>query len=196
MPSWPYIRFFFVYLTQFRIKAATIQQFYESKQCVYRIEKWNKTITENGIGVISTPNESQFGMCVSECCLWLKLLSDHKRCFWNDTNETVSTQFDASTKSDVCVAFLSFAEEIVSNAFPIRIPSFSIKIPLPFLVFLLTCFSNKSLFADRQVTRYFVKLKNELSTSSVKWSRDDLCNINDITRNPRFYGTKEREKCG
>lgn len=51
----------------------------------------------------------------------------------------------------------------------------------------LTCFNNKSLLADRQVTRYFVKLKNELSTSSVKCSRDDLCNMNDITRNPRFW---------
>lgn len=56
--------------------------------------------------------------------------------------------------------------------------------------YLLTCFSNKSLLADRHVTKYFVKLKNELSTSSVKCSRDDLCNMNDITRNPRFWKKK------
>lgn len=62
-------------------------------------------------------------------------------------------------------------------------------------IYVLTCFSNKSLLADKQVTKYFVKLKNELSTSNVRCSRDDLCNINDITRNPRFWsaitGTKK-----
>jgi len=49
-----------------------------------------------------------------------------------------------------------------------------------------TCLSKRSLFADKHVTRYFVKLKNDPSTSGVKWSRDDLCNMNEITRNPRF----------
>lgn len=58
---------------------------------------------------------------------------------------------------------------------------------------LLTCFSNKSLLADKQVTKYFVKLKNELSTSNVKCSRDDLCNINDITRNPRFCWNEQKK---
>lgn len=50
----------------------------------------------------------------------------------------------------------------------------------------LTCLSNKSLLADKQVTKYFVKLRNEPKTSRVKCSRDDRCNINDITKKPRF----------
>lgn len=40
--------------------------------------------------------------------------------------------------------------------------------------------------ADKHVTRYLVRLRNELSTSSVKCSRDDRWSIKDITRNPRF----------
>lgn len=50
----------------------------------------------------------------------------------------------------------------------------------------LTCFSNKSLFADRHVTKYLVKFRNEPKTSKVKCSRDERCNINEMTRNPRF----------
>lgn len=78
----------------------------------------------------------------------------------------------------------------VFNSFPRKIHCYS-------SIYVLTCFSNKSLLADKQVTKYFVKLKNELSTSNVRCSRDDLCNINDITRNPRFCkreGTKIERK--
>lgn len=56
---------------------------------------------------------------------------------------------------------------------------------------LLTCLRIISLPADKHVTRYLVRLRNELSTSSVKCSRDDRWSINDITRNPRFcFGVK------
>lgn len=49
-----------------------------------------------------------------------------------------------------------------------------------------TCLSKRSLLADRHVTRYFVRLRNEDSTSGVRWSRDERCSINEITRKPRF----------
>lgn len=52
--------------------------------------------------------------------------------------------------------------------------------------FSLTCFNSRSLFADKHVTKYLVRLKNEPSTSKVRWSREERCNINDITKNPRF----------
>lgn len=49
-----------------------------------------------------------------------------------------------------------------------------------------TCFNSKSLFADKHVTKYLVKLKKDPKTSKVKCSRDERCNMNDITRKPRF----------
>ena len=53
--------------------------------------------------------------------------------------------------------------------------------------YLLTCFRSRSLLADRHVTRYLVRFRNEPSTSNVKWSRDERCSMNEITRKPRFW---------
>lgn len=50
-----------------------------------------------------------------------------------------------------------------------------------------TCLSKRSLLAERHVTRYFVRLRNDVSTSGVRWSRDDRCSMNEITRKPRFW---------
>lgn len=49
-----------------------------------------------------------------------------------------------------------------------------------------TCFSSKSLLADKHVTRYLVRFRNDPSTSSVRCSREERCSMNDITRKPRF----------
>lgn len=51
----------------------------------------------------------------------------------------------------------------------------------------LTCFSSRSLLADRHVTRYLVRFRNEPNTSSVRWSRDERCSMNEMTRKPRFW---------
>lgn len=52
---------------------------------------------------------------------------------------------------------------------------------------LLTCFRSRSLLADKHVTRYLVRFRNEPNTSSVRWSRDERCNMNEMTRKPRFW---------
>lgn len=41
--------------------------------------------------------------------------------------------------------------------------------------------------AERHVTRYLVRLRNEPNTSSVRWSREERCSMNEMTRNPRFW---------
>lgn len=50
-----------------------------------------------------------------------------------------------------------------------------------------TCLSNSSLLALRQVTRYLVRLRNEPSTSMVRWSLEERCSMKLITRKPRFW---------
>lgn len=57
----------------------------------------------------------------------------------------------------------------------------------------LTCFRRRSLLAERHVTKYFVRLKNDPKTSSVKWSRDERCSIKEMTKKPRFWKKVEIE---
>lgn len=168
--------YLFLFIDAFRIKSY-IQPFYFAEQCFYRIEKRNKTITE--------------------MLLYGYLARTHKRyhfilCFQAFVNYRINCVLRLSV--GINVNFPINCDKFLDNNVNVSISmDFPLFVQLKFLSIqqhLLTCFSNKSLLADRQVTRYFVKLKNELSTSSVKCSRDDLCNMNDITRNPRFCKKK------
>lgn len=97
----------------------------------------------------------------------------------------------------VCAIVFNGLFEILNTTIEIALlpqPDFMIRrllIIYPWNAFSHTCFSSRSLFADKQVTKYLVRLRNELSTSNVRWSRDERCNINDITKNPRFCKKKK-----
>lgn len=181
---WPYSHiesianatvYLFLFIDAFRIKSY-IQPFYSSEQCFYRIEQRNKTITEMLL--------CRYWSCTHKFILFFilcvlkrmrKLPKHLYGCAQSYNQRAFFDNLRRNTWNEGCQCFHF-------NRFPILVQ-------LKFLLdqqHSLTCFNNRSLLADRQVTRYFVKLKNELSTSSVKCSRDDLCNMNDITRNPRF----------
>lgn len=59
-----------------------------------------------------------------------------------------------------------------------------------------TCLSKRSELADRQVTRYLVRLRNDPSTSSERWSREERWSMKDITRKPRFCRGKRTNNKG
>lgn len=113
---------------------------------------------------------------------------------WNLTltsqlcNQIILTRFNE--KINTYTIYVAFSNKL-ENQFPKSYQLLRLKLLKlwfgSFISIVLTCFSSSSELALRQVTRCLVSCKNPLRISEVRWSREHLCSMKEMTRKPRHW---------